>query len=376
MFLDWLIIGGGVQGSHLALVLRHRLGVAADALRVIDDAPAPLAAWKQRAAACGMEFLRSPQAHHLGLRADALRRISCRHGPHSGNFLGPYRRPSTALFAAHAEALVAAEPPGLRARDRVERIEALAGGYRVVARRQSWLTRRLLLAPGPAGPLRPRWAADLAHVFDLDYAAPITARGTVAVIGGGISAAQTALALAHRSREVVLVAPRAMRIADFDAAPCYAGPKCLEPFAAGGWRRRRRHITAARYPGSLPRDVAQRLRQAVARGAIRVQLGYATGTGDRGVRLANGHELPATEVVLATGLARDLPGGPLVQDLIANLDLPLAPCGFPAPMPDLQWRPGLFVSGALAELELGPMAANIRGARLAGERLRHALRLN
>jgi hypothetical protein len=37
--------------------------------------------------------------------------------------------------------------------------------------------------------------------------------------------------------------------------------------------------------------------------------------------------------------------------------------------PTLEWAPGLYVTGQLAELELGPTARNIGGARLAAERL-------
>jgi hypothetical protein len=47
-------------------------------------------------------------------------------------------------------------------------------------------------------------------------------------------------------------------------------------------------------------------------------------------------------------------------------------CGFPAPTRSLEWAPGLYVTGALAELELGPTAPNIAGARSAGERLARA----
>jgi hypothetical protein len=36
----------------------------------------------------------------------------------------------------------------------------------------------------------------------------------------------------------------------------------------------------------------------------------------------------------------------------------------------LCWHPGIYVSGALAELELGPPAANIVGGRLAAQRLK------
>ena len=70
-------------------------------------------------------------------------------------------------------------------------------------------------------------------------------------------------------------------------------------------------------------------------------------------------------------------------------DLPLAPgCGFPVLDENLRWRPkhcddnrqrsggggkrpsgGIYATGALAELELGPAARNLAGARLAAERI-------
>jgi hypothetical protein len=51
------------------------------------------------------------------------------------------------------------------------------------------------------------------------------------------------------------------------------------------------------------------------------------------------------------------------------MELPFAPCGYPVVNRYLAWGRGLFVTGALAELELGPVARNISGARRAGERL-------
>jgi hypothetical protein len=38
----------------------------------------------------------------------------------------------------------------------------------------------------------------------------------------------------------------------------------------------------------------------------------------------------------------------------------------------LQWGPGLFVMGPLAELELGPTARNITGARAGAARIARA----
>ncbi|MDN5938003.1 MAG: NAD(P)-binding domain-containing protein [Salinisphaera sp.] len=367
--IEWLIVGGGVQGSHLARVLRVRMGVPADALRIVDDAPAPLAAWDRRAAACAMGYLRSPQVHHIGLPAPDLRWYADSRGYDRAAFTAPYMRPSTSLFAAHSAAVVADEPSDLRLRDRVEAIESIDGGYRVIGRHGRWCSRRVLLAPGPPPLRRPGWAAGLAHVFDPDFDLSAAARPTVAVVGGGITAAQTALAVARSGCMVDLVTRRFPRLADFDSAPCYAGPKCLGPFMACGWHEKRRRITRARNPGSLPRDVARALRRARREGRIRVHAKAAVWLRDNGLRLEGGGHLVADEIVLATGFARGLPGGDLVRRVVRRFALPLAPCGFPALGDDLQWRAGLFLAGGLAELSLGPTAGNIRGARLAGERL-------
>ena len=43
--------------------------------------------------------------------------------------------------------------------------------------------------------------------------------------------------------------------------------------------------------------------------------------------------------------------------------------GYPVPRPSLEWDEGLYVTGALAELELGPAAPNIVGAHNAAKRI-------
>ena len=74
-------------------------------------------------------------------------------------------------------------------------------------------------------------------------------------------------------------------------------------------------------------------------------------------------------MILATGFEAQRPGGVLVDDLIEEQGLPCAACGYPQVDGSLRWHPRVFVAGPLAELELGPAARNIAGARRAGERL-------
>jgi len=74
----------------------------------------------------------------------------------------------------------------------------------------------------------------------------------------------------------------------------------------------------------------------------------------------------ANQVVLATGFEPGRPGGALIDQAIREFGLKCESCGFPVLAADLRWAPHVFVSGPLAELQVGPCARNIVGARNAG----------
>ena len=74
-------------------------------------------------------------------------------------------------------------------------------------------------------------------------------------------------------------------------------------------------------------------------------------------------------LLLATGFASHRPGGSLVDTLANQHALPCSTCGYPIVDTHLRWHPRVFVTGALAELEIGPVARNIVGARRAAERI-------
>jgi hypothetical protein len=85
--------------------------------------------------------------------------------------------------------------------------------------------------------------------------------------------------------------------------------------------------------------------------------------------LSSGQTLCADQIILATGYVQSRPGGALIDNLIGDYDLAAATCGYPIVSQSLEWAQGLHVSGPLAELEIGPAARNIIGARMAGQRL-------
>jgi hypothetical protein len=76
--LDWLIIGGGVQGTYLSHWLAVARGVPRAKLRVLDPHEALLERWRHCTRNTGVDVLRSPFVHHLDLDAGSLQRYSRR----------------------------------------------------------------------------------------------------------------------------------------------------------------------------------------------------------------------------------------------------------------------------------------------------------
>lgn len=387
--LDWLLIGGGVHGTHLSLALTARLGWPRDRVRVLDPHPEPLALWSRQTANAGMAFLRSSLVHHLALDPYGLKRFA--RSPEAtgvARFAPPYNRPSYALFQAHSERTVVEYALGaLRAQSRATGLRRVAGGWRVETERGAIDARRVLLTIGNTERLCwPEWAPALRasggrvdHLFDAGFDRTTVPDGErVAVIGGGISAAQAAAALARRG-PALLVSRHATRVHQLDADPGWLGPKYMGAFLRERCPvRRRSAVDGARHRGSVPPDVLRQLRRAVrlhelARATAEVERAEVgpLGTVRLSLRRPEGSAAAVLvdRVVLATGFEATRPGGAWLDDAVDAEGLPLAPCGFPRLRRSLAWAPGLYATGPLAELELGPTARNIAGARAAADRL-------
>ena len=79
-------------------------------------------------------------------------------------------------------------------------------------------------------------------------------------------------------------------------------------------------------------------------------------------------------VILATGYKFNLHRYKFLTELVVQHRIPLV-CGLPCLDVDLQLHPiqNLFGSGTITQLQIGPAAGNIAGARLAYERFREKL---
>jgi cation diffusion facilitator CzcD-associated flavoprotein CzcO len=350
------VIGAGPHGVTIAAALAAVVGSAA--VTLVDPGP-PLAGWAGRARAIGMDRMRSPWVHHCGLGTEDLYR-------HAG---GPVTdaTPPVEVFESHALAVLErSEVESLAGW--VRRLEPVEGGWGVHRQHGEPLTvGRVVLASGLDRHRRPGLGG-----LPLPDGPAAPREGRVAVVGAGHTGASAALHILRSGGRVDLFASRGLKERRTDVEPGWFGPKHLRPFAEAAADHRRQRLREARVGTTTP-HVAERLRALRPCGRFRLQEGRVAalgGTpGERLVCMADGRVHGPYEVVYeATGYEPALAAEPLLDGL------PIPTCdGLPLLDDHLQALPGLHLTGALAELALGPAGRNLWGAQRAAERIRAAV---
>jgi len=385
--IEWLVVGGGIHGVHIALRLIARGGVASDNVTLVDPGPALLNEWRRCTGNTGMTHLRSPAVHHLGMKPFELLAFAGANNKAKGaakeDFQAPYARPSVAVFQAHCESLIARYGLGERhVQDRVTRVQPGCDAVTVTLKSGRTLcAKHVVLALGAGDqPRWPTWARALQsngvpvhQLFEPGFVlTPEEWPERVAVYGGGISAVQAALRLANAGREVTLVARHPFRKHQFDSDPGWVGPKNMRRFGTvTDLSTRRALIQKARHAGSVPPKLYRTVNRAIQEGTLTHLIADVQPTlSDDGLLIHKGDtRVKVDAILLATGFESRRPGGALVDDLVQTHALPCADCGYPVVDAQLRWHPRVFVTGPLAELELGPVSRNIIGARRAAERI-------
>ncbi|MBU8905344.1 NAD(P)-binding domain-containing protein [Desertibacillus haloalkaliphilus] len=381
---DWIIIGGGIHGCTVATFLIKSGKADVDKLLIIDPNDEPLFHWKRNTSLIGMEYLRSPSVHHIDINPFSLEKYG--KPIKEKGFYGYYMRPSLQLFNEHCERVL--KEVGVDqawCKGMVTDVTKHQEGWRVeTSKSQSFFGKNIVIAFNTSEQNIPEWAERIKkkvpdqvhHIFnerlaDLKQQAP-----PITVVGGGITAAHVSITLsALFPGKVTLIKRHEFRVHAFDSHPGWLGPKHLQSFKMiKDYDERRKMIQQARNKGSIPKEQHRKLRKLEREGKLTIitdEISSATANRNEiELNLKNNNKSMSTNtILLATGFQAVPQGQQWLQKLITEQNLQCAKCGFPIVSESLEWCRHLYVSGPLAELEVGPVSRNISGARIAARKI-------
>jgi cation diffusion facilitator CzcD-associated flavoprotein CzcO len=380
---DWLVIGGGIHGCTISTYLIKHRKVQSEKLCIIDPHSEPMARWKRNTARISMQYLRSPFVHHIDVHPFSLQQFGKITEDHN-QFYGMYKRPSLQLFNEHSDKVIfETNLTNSWHRGLVTNVQKVMDFWEVTTEKGEIIrSKNVIIAISVNEQLLiPDWAEELSvespnrvhHIFDDNLDDLTEMRAPIAIIGGGITAAHLAIKMAKEyPGEVTLIKRHPFRLHDFDSDPGWLGLKRQGPYRkVKDYTIRREQIKEARLKGSVPRDVLHKIKRLEIEHKLRVVDGEVNSyiTEQEYLRLnVNSLSIKVRNVLLATGFLPTRPGE-WVEKLIEAENLSCANCGYPIVNKDLEWCPHLYVMGPLAELEIGPIARNVSGARQAAERI-------
>ncbi|MEM6597874.1 MAG: FAD/NAD(P)-binding protein [Cyanobacteria bacterium P01_C01_bin.69] len=398
---DIAIIGAGPQALTLVTHLlqkkkkmRDRLNAGlSPGFKVFDPSGTWLSTWHQQFAAQEIPHLRSPAVHHPDCNPHTLLSFAEKRQDELHN---PYNRPGTKLFRDFCETVM----DRWHLRDQVTKARVVGlmpqkGRFRLTfADGKTAIARRVVVATGSATAKMPDWVKQvtdyppeqLCHAQSVHLPAlPTLAGETVLIIGGGLTSAHLATGALKRGARVLLMGRRQFKERIFDAEPGWLGPKYLKGFdAEPDWHKRWQMIQQARDGGSMTPEALTRLRKFAREGRLslyeRCQVAkvqwqeshWQIQCDNPAVHNCFAHE-PVDRIWLATGTQLDITAHPILGDVLAQYPAQIVN-GLPVLDEHLRW-PGcnLFLMGPWAALQVGPVARNLFGAKLACDRIVPAL---
>ncbi|EXJ24177.1 hypothetical protein ADIAL_0308 [Alkalibacterium sp. AK22] len=378
---EWVIIGGGVCGVAAAVHLIKLKEIDSSRLMLIDPAPELLYEWKRKAARTGMTHLRSPSVHHLDVEPFSLQSFAKKYRWKTG-FSGPYKKPSVELFHAHCDSLIQTyQLKDSHCPDTVIKLDYTKGKYVISTQHgQTIVSDNVIVATGRSNQLnQPDWVkasgllstAHIAHVLSSADISDQEISKPLLVVGGGITACQTALKWSEKfPGEVILNSRHDFRISEFDSSPGWMGPKLMASWSdIDDPQQRRAMVSKARLSGSIPGSLNRRIKKAILSGKVHFvkdQVETVSKNSNKlRVTFSQKDALTVKSILLCTGYDQLAAVPEWLADFAVQYNLPSAPCGTPLPDSRLKWHDGLFLMGPLTDLILGPTARNIAGAKKA-----------
>jgi len=392
-FIDLAIAGAGPQALTLVTHLLQKKRRMRGRFLVFDPRGDWLQRWQHQFAAAEIPHLRSPAVHHPDPNPHALRTFA---EQRPQELFPPYDLPGTDLFWEFCQDVIQRwQLQNLVYPTQVMEIEPIQDQGRQRFRLwfstgESILARRVVLAIAGGKPQIPAWvnqisspypAHALVHSENIDLRTLHLAGEKILIIGSGLTSGHLAIGAIKRGAKVVMMARRTFYEKLFDAEPGWLGPKYLKGFyAEPSWENRWQLIQAARNGGSLTPAVLTRLCRLEKEGHLNfyeqceiTQAQWQQDYWQVNCNYAAVHDclahLAINRIWLCTGSTLDVGQWPLLSAIQKTYPAPMVN-GLPVLDAALRW-PGcnFHIMGGAAALQLGPVARNLAGARMAGDRL-------
>jgi FAD-NAD(P)-binding len=390
-YTDIAIIGAGPHALTLVTHLLQKRQTMRNRFLVLDPSGTWMQQWHQQFTALEIPHLRSPAVHHPDPNPAALRAFA---EHRSEELFPPYDLPGTQLFRDFCQTLICR----WQLQDRVlpgqiQRLEPMVCGNR--SRFRLWLAsgvsiiaRRVVLAVGGGASQMPDWThrirlpyprERLCHSRQVNFCTLRLPGERVCIVGGGLTSAHLAVGALARGARVTLLVRRQLQEKLFDAEPGWLGPKYLKGFEAESdcWKRWEM-IQQARNGGSIPPAMMMALRRYQRQGQLTIhehcEIKDACWQNSSWLmHCQNGGWLACDHLWLATGTILDATTQPLLAEVLEAYPNEMVN-GLPVLDAHLRWRGcELYCMGGFAGLQVGPVARNLFGARMASNRIVPAL---
>ncbi|MBW4621229.1 MAG: lysine N(6)-hydroxylase/L-ornithine N(5)-oxygenase family protein [Cyanosarcina radialis HA8281-LM2] len=389
--IDIAVIGAGIHSLTLVAHLLQKRRHMRQKLWVFDPSGEWMTRWQHQFAALEIPHLRSPAVHHPDPNPYELRRFA---ESRPQELFPPYDLPGTQLFQDFCwDVIQRQQLTASVIQARVKQIVPLTETSRSQFQLElddgrSIVARRVVLATGGGKVQMPQWVNSvgsdypperLCHSGKIDLRGCHLAGERVVIVGGGLTAGHLAVGAIARGATVHLMVRRHLQEKLFDAEPGWLGPKYLKDFSAEpDWEKRWELIQLARNGGSMTPAMMSQLRRYQKDDRLQIddrcQIVKAKWLDHRWqVYCDRGQEYECDRIWLSTGTKLDAANEPLLSDILDAYPNAIVN-GLPVLDDRLRW-PGceLFVMGGLAGLQVGPVARNISGARMASDRIVPAL---
>ncbi len=399
--IDLAIVGGGPHALTLVTHLLQKRPGMRNKFLVFDPNSRWMYQWQRQFAALEIPHLRSPAVHHPDPDPYALRRFA---ESRPNELFPPYDLPGTQLFWDFCNDTIKRwqledkfVQTGITSIGVIDQKKERKGncphGYRRYkfalqhSNGEVTIARRVVLATGGGTANLPNWVKEippnyppdkLLHSQQIDLRS-LNLTGELAgkkilIIGGGLTCGHLAVGAMNQGAQVMLMYRRVLQEKLFDADPGWLGPKYLKDFFNQDWFTRFQLIQSARNGGSLTPAMMLQLNRRLREGKLEIyqecQIVKASWQGDRWQVLCDdGNHYECDRIWLGTGTRLDALNHPLLREIFANFPTEMI---HGLPVLDNHLRiPGLplFLMGGLAALQVGPVARNLSGARMASQKI-------